>query len=519
MRRALFIFAITFLLVLLVYRRAPMNFFRAESGWYLSNSHADAETQRKFKADFFSRSYAGHYTPFAFLAEFGTAKAFGTNGTLWRLRQLVAVAAIGALLFAATYSIGAAVGLARIQNGAIAAAVTAVSIYQPLMIDFVGWPFMILQLAWIALLLLTLWALTKAALGNRKRRFAWIAAMSAYASMHFSGLGVVTVAATTVCLATVSLSLPRGAAESRDIRLALITMLCLAGIHGALMIYLLPPELVAAGASRPLGASVKLALGFVANFTFAGIGSFVATASGPPNARSIAYSWPYGALLLAGAVAAPVWLFRRWSADTSPQNLLRFVLVAFSAVSFVMLMVLFWARYFRFGITMEALASQVAFCTSVPRYVIPLHFIFVPIVILVATQVARFAPRPTFGLCVGVVVAAIAAQMEFQKSTHRYVAPLGQLSHSSAWRLILQTVQECRAAGLPVPNVPLGTLTQEFHDIDPRMFEPLLRRDLRLAFDEKIPLIPWEEYLAAPDRYRAVPSLSLLEAKLRIKRE
>jgi len=102
MRRALFIFAITFLLVLLVYRRAPMNFFRAESGWYLSNSHADAETQRKFKADFFSRSYAGHYTPFAFLAEFGTAKAFGTNGTLWRLRQLVAVAAIGALLFAAT---------------------------------------------------------------------------------------------------------------------------------------------------------------------------------------------------------------------------------------------------------------------------------------------------------------------------------------------------------------------------------------------------------------------------------
>ncbi|MBA2270678.1 MAG: hypothetical protein H0W20_08795 [Chthoniobacterales bacterium] len=223
----------------------------------------------------------------------------------------------------------------------------------------------------------------------------------------------------------------------------------------------------------------------MANFTFAGIGSFVATASGPPNARSIAYSWPYGARLLAGAVAAPVWLFRKWWADTSPQNLLRFVLVAFSAVSGVMLMVLFWARYFRSGITMEALASQVAFCTSVPRYVIPLHFIFLPIVILVATQVARFAPRPTFALCVGVVVAAIAAQMEFQKSTHRYVAPLGQLSHSSAWRLILQTVQECRAAGLLVPNVPLGTLTQEFHHIDPRMFEPLLRRDLRLALTRR----------------------------------
>ncbi|MBA2270677.1 MAG: hypothetical protein H0W20_08790 [Chthoniobacterales bacterium] len=83
------------------------------------------------------------------------------------------------------------------------------------MIDSVGWPFMILQLAWIGLLLLTLWALTKAALGNRKRRFAWIAAMSAYASMHFSGLGVLTVAATTVCLAAVWLSLPRGAGDHR----------------------------------------------------------------------------------------------------------------------------------------------------------------------------------------------------------------------------------------------------------------------------------------------------------------
>jgi len=99
------------------------------------------------------------------------------------------------------------------------------------------------------------------------------------------------------------------------------------------------------------------------------------------------------------------------------------------------------------------------------------------------------------------------------------MSPLSHVSHSSAWGLILATVQECRAAGLPMPHVPLGTLTQEFHDIDPHLFEPLIRRDLRLPPDYKIALIPWEDYLAAPERYVSVPSLQLLEQKLRLRRD
>lgn len=522
MRRALIVFAITFLMVLLVYRRVPMNFFRAESGWYLSNSHADADTQRTFKANFFKTSYAGHYTPFGFLAEFATAKAFGTNATLWRVRQLIALALIGALLFLICRAVGSVFGLPSLQNVAVACAVTAVSIYQPLMIDFIAWPFMILQLTWIALLLLALFALTKLAAGERKARWTWAATMSAYASMHISGLGAVTVTAVAVVLGAMLLVAPRSSAngDRREIGRPLIAMLCLAAIHGALMIGLLPtePSLPGPADARPFGESAKLALGFLANFVLAGAGSFLATAVAQPNPRSIAYCWPYGVLLLIAAGGVVVWLFRRWRDEPSPRTLLSFTLAAFSAVSFVMLIGLFAARQFRSG-TLSALASQFAFCLSVPRYVIPLHFVFASVAILAAARLARLAPRLSAGLCAAIVIAALAAQVEFQRSAHKYVAPLSHVSHSSAWRLILATVQECRAAGLPMPHVPLATLTQEFHDIDPHLFEPLIRRDLRLPPDYKIALIPWEDYLAAPERYVSVPSLQLLEQKLRLRRD
>ena len=46
MRQAAIIFVLSFLLVALVYRKAPTAFFRAESGLYLCASHSDEATQR-----------------------------------------------------------------------------------------------------------------------------------------------------------------------------------------------------------------------------------------------------------------------------------------------------------------------------------------------------------------------------------------------------------------------------------------------------------------------------------------
>jgi hypothetical protein len=106
--------------------------------------------------------------------------------------------------------------------------------------------------------------------------------------------------------------------------------------------------------------------------------------------------------------------------------------------------------------------------------------------------------------------------MEYQASAYPLLAPLSRIEHSIAWKLIVDTARECRSAQLPIPNVPLGALTQEFADLDARMFEPLLRQELHLAAGENIEIVPWDQYLAA-DRKRyqaAVPSLPLLEQKL-----
>src|SRR4051794_31850686 len=99
MRRALLVFAVIFLIVAVVYCRVPILFLRAQSGWLLCLSHSDEATQRPVVRGFFTDSYAGHYTPLAFFTEFTLAKIVGTSRTFWRWRQLLALSAVGAVLF------------------------------------------------------------------------------------------------------------------------------------------------------------------------------------------------------------------------------------------------------------------------------------------------------------------------------------------------------------------------------------------------------------------------------------
>src|SRR5947209_2383178 len=107
MLRLVLVFAICFLASFLVYRRVPIQFLRAESGLYLSVSHSDVATQKRFTQKFFTESYGGHYTPFAFLAEFETARWVGTSRAIWRWRQIIAVAILAALSFTALSALAA----------------------------------------------------------------------------------------------------------------------------------------------------------------------------------------------------------------------------------------------------------------------------------------------------------------------------------------------------------------------------------------------------------------------------
>ena len=519
-RRAVVIFALSLLLVAAVYRDTPINFLRAESGWFLTQSHSSPEIRQRFQRNFFG-SYGGHFTPFAFLAEFQTAKLVGTNESFWKWRQILALAVIGAALCGAVYAIGGMFQLSRWSRWALSAALTAGALFRPEIMEFVSWAFMILQLVWMGLFVLALYAAAKVASAPEQTRWPWIAAAAACGSIQASGLGLVTVVAVAVVLSGTLLVARRCpstvyAPHQRRLASALIAMLAVAVVHGFAMLYLLHSP---SSFSPSFGSLAKLSLGFTANLAAAAARTFVATAHAEPNWRSLAYGWPYGLLVIALAPALLFWLLRQSLREPTPQNLTRFALHAFSISAFLALIGLSAVRLFQAASLQDA-AINLALSTTVPRYVVPLHFMVIGSAIEIAVRLARRAPRlGPFAFC-ALALAALVAQRDFRSTTFVYVEPIARISHTSAWGLLLATVQECQAAQLPVPNLPLGTLTREFSEADTKSFEPLLRHDLSLKPEQKIEMISWEQYLAGDrERYRSVPSLRLLEQKLGLRRD
>jgi len=519
-RRALVIFALSFVLVAAVYRHTPINFLRAESGWYLAQSHSSEEIQRRFERDFFAGSYGGHYTPLALLAEFKTAKIVGTNESIWKWRQILALALISAALCSVVYAIGGMFQLSRSSRWAVAAAFTAGAVFRPEIMEFISWPIMILQLVWIGFFLVAMYSAVKVAAAPEQKRWPWIAAAAACASMQAFGLGLVTVAAVAAVFCGI-LFLAMGSPSTiygphrKRIATALVAMLCVAAVHGWAMLHLLPAQ---PSFAAPLPTLCRLVLGFVANLSAAAARTFVAPAISEPNWRSLAYSWPYGLLLIATAFVVFFLLLRQALREPTPQNLMRFALHAFSISAFLALIALCAVRVFQ-ATSLDAAAINLTLSTSLPRYIVPLHFIVIASVIEIAVRLCQRAPRLGPAAFCAIALVALMAQRDFRSTTFVYVEPLSRISHASAWGLLLATVRECRAARLPVPNLPLVALTREFSDANARSFEPLLRHDLQLKPEEKIDMIPWEQYLAGDrENYRSVPSLRLLEQKLELQR-
>lgn len=515
------IFALALVLVAAVYRDTPINFLRGESGWFLAQSHSSAEIRQRFQRDFFARSYGGHYTPIAFLAEFQTAKIVGTNESLWKWRQILALAVIGAALCGAVYAIGGVFQLSRWSRWAIAAVLTAGAVFRPEIMEFISWPFMILQLVWIGLLILAMYSAVRVASAPEQTRWPWIAAATACVSIQASGLGlatVVAVAAVFLGILLVAMRCPSTiyGPHRKPIASALIAMLAVAAVHGWAMLHLLPSH---PSFSAPFRSLCKLFLGFAANLAVAAARTFVATAISEPDWRSLAYGWPYGLLIIAAALLLLFWLLRKSLREPTPQNLTRFALHAFSISAFLALIGLCAVRQLQ-AESLDAAAINLALSTTVPRYVVPLHFIVIASAIGVAVRLIQRAPRLGPAAFCALALAALVAQRDFRSTTFVYVAPLARISHASAWGLLLATVRECRAAQLPVPSVPLGVLTHGFSEADTKSFESLWRHDLQLKPEEKIEMISWEQYLAGDrERYGSVPSLRLLEEKLGVRRD
>jgi hypothetical protein len=152
---------------------------------------------------------------------------------------------------------------------------------------------------------------------------------------------------------------------------------------------------------------------------------------------------------------------------------------------------------------------------SGPRYLIPASLVLVGFLFELFRAIASLRGallNAALGLCV------VAGHLHFAARIFPNLAPGAMISHDRAWRSIIAMANECQSAGLAVPNVPLGQLTQEFSDWDLKLFEPLLRSDLKMSPETNLSMAPWSEFEnGSQDEYaRKVPALTDVRRRLRL---
>jgi hypothetical protein len=92
------------------------------------------------------------------------------------------------------------------------------------------------------------------------------------------------------------------------------------------------------------------------------------------------------------------------------------------------------------------------------------------------------------------------------------------ISHSKVWSAIVSTARESRAAGLPIPDLPVENLIPFSPDTRLSYFEPILHDALRLPAEQRCRFAEWRQS-RGPERSKydeAVPSLRRVIQLLRI---
>ncbi len=511
-----FIFLAWGLLVGLVYHDTPSNFLRAESGWYLFLSHSDPAVRHDFEKMLLTKSSNGHYAPLAFLAEFETAKLVGSRAAFWKWRQISVLTAMASLLFLIARTGGRVLGLPQWNAGFAGMAVTSLFIFQPWMREFVAWPFTIMQLLWLLLSLLALASLVQMSRRPREARWPWAAAGCAYASLHVFGLGLATIAATAMVLTGFWFCDRRqpspGVAPTFR---PLLVLGFLTLLHGLLMFTLLSStQGTETTACQPL-PFIKTALGFISNFALATLRNSLSTnqqLSGNAPVHLIR-DWLYGVSILLGfGLIVAAGLYRCLQENAPPQRL-KFVFRTFAVVSFLSLIALVSARQWY-----EPSAHGFADFLVGSRYLIPASFTLIGLLAELFFALS-IAPRLLSAcLLTGITACALLGNLHFTAHVYPVVVRQSATSHERAWRAVVAMARECIQEGLPIPNVPLGQLTQEFYDWDLKLFEPLLRADLHVSREHDLQFVSWQEFLnGSRDGYAPVLSLPKVQRELRLR--
>lgn len=494
-----------FALIAFAFRDTQSTFLRAESGWYQLLSHSNAATRASFTRLLFTSSYHGHYTPVAFFVEFKLSEWIGPVGSFWKWRQIFVVSAIATALFLGVSLTARKFG-ASLRNAAwCAAAITSVLVFQPEMRQLISWPFMVMQLGWILCSLVSLGCLVRMAWRPSRTRWIWLAAASAYAAMHLLGLGIVTVAAAELILVCVFAfvtigKLPLFEPVRGQLAGAIVALAVAAAVHSTCMFVLLPPEERAPAVTLPAynGLGVAAAL-----FSAALSPLYAPTPTQTLDPQSLVSCWPVGVLLMSAAGLLLVRSAGEVLRTANARALTVFVLHLFSLAIFFGTVGMMLVRLAHD----PAVSSVIGFLIGA-RYLVPVSFGLGVSAIAFLLRVVRRMRAFGILLCVALTVEPFVAQRVYAGWTFHAVHPRDAISHASTWTAIVRMSRECRAANLPIPNVPLGALTQEFYDWDLQLFEPLLRSELRLAESQPMTFAAWETVRSGAAEYeRSVPSL------------
>jgi hypothetical protein len=417
------------------------------------------------------------------------------------------------MLFLLVRNIGCALQPGRLNASLTAVGLTAILIFQGQMREFVANPVLILQLFWLLFTVIALLGLVQMVRHPGEILWPWLAAGASYASLHSLGLGIATVTGTATALAGICLQARHHDSSSNASKIAvpLFSMLALTTLHGVVMLkFPFDPKIPPSTGRQPI-PFLMASLDFIPNFAFAAVRGVFSTRQLTPSPGQI-QDWPIGLAIVLGLAFLVVSAFFRFRRQPTMPTRARFVLQTFSSVLFLTIIALVAIRVW------HEPHNEFADYLAGSRYLIPST---VALLGLFSELLFRLVSAPIVLnaiLYVGLAVCAILGNRQYAAYVYPKVSPRAMISHAHAWQSIVTMTKECQRADLAIPNVPLGALTQEFYDWDLKLFEPLLRADLKSPPGTSLQFVEWNDLMNnLPNEYdRDVPSLREDRKNLRL---
>jgi hypothetical protein len=152
------------------------------------------------------------------------------------------------------------------------------------------------------------------------------------------------------------------------------------------------------------------------------------------------------------------------------------------------------------------------------RYVIPFSITLLGSVLLFLLPWAKRRENLAAGLAVAFGLASFFAHFHFEREVRSRILANNSISHSRVWELIVATARECRAAGLPIPDLSVEALITFSPETRLSYFEGILHDALGLPPEERCRFVEWTRS-RGPERSqydKAAPSLRRVVRLLRI---